>query len=414
LTMAELLERISTASRVYERFVRAPEDTTGPLDVEGLFSYRLSTLESEVFKPVMLVLTDPDDDPIPADQLAKAYAVLESWLVRRTLVRATTKSYTQIASELVRFLHKEGRTRAGDDLEAFFARQKGASRYWPDDDEVRSELAGLQMYRRIRRPRLRMVLEAIEDHRRGWRDGAEGMGGQRVPRATFAIEHLMPRKWRAHWPVASEADGPERDRTIHSIGNLTLLTKRLNSKVSNSAWSDKVVELAKYDVLKMDHDLITSTDAWDEDSIRGRTAELTEDILSIWRVPSGHRSMFTEERAERKRKIEIADLMGAGMISAGATLYARRGKFAGRTATVLSDGRIEVDGEEFTTPTGAATKIRGRMTNGWLFFLVDPESKRRLKDIWHDYVDQTMAEADEVEVGDDDDDDDDDDAAAGG
>lgn len=403
--MLDLLKRISRASRFYEDFVRAPADTTGPLDVAGMFSYRVGTLESEVFKSVVLVLADPDAEPIAPDQLAKAYSVLESWLVRRTLVRATTKSYTQIASELVRLLHKEGRERAGDALEEFLARQHGMSRYWPDDDEVRSELSTLQVYRRIRRPRLRMVLEAIEDHRRGWRDGADALGGQRVPRASFAIEHLMPRKWRTHWPVeAGPAAEAERDQMIHTLGNLTLLTKRLNSKVSNAAWADKVGELATYDVLKIDHDLITVTTRWDEAAIRARTKALTDDVLQIWRVPEGHKSDVGVQATERRRKIEIADLMGAGMIEAGATLHARSGRHSGRTATVLPDGRLDVDGEEFGTPTGAATAIRGKMANGWTFFLVDLESKRRLKDVWRDYVEMTLAEADDSEVEDDDDD----------
>jgi hypothetical protein len=51
----------------------------------------------------------------------------------------------------------------------------------------------LLAYRRIRRGRLRMVLEAMEDHLRGWRDGKQGLGGERVARGKLAIEHVMPR-----------------------------------------------------------------------------------------------------------------------------------------------------------------------------------------------------------------------------
>ena len=53
-----------------------------------------------------------------------------------------------------------------------------------------------------------MVLEAIEDHLRGWHDDEAGLGGERVTRGSFHIEHVMPQKWVVHWalPVGARAD----------------------------------------------------------------------------------------------------------------------------------------------------------------------------------------------------------------
>ena len=92
----------------------------------------------------------------------------------------------------------------GDLVERFLAGQTSTSRYWPDDTELREELATLQVYRLVGRSRLRMVLEAIEDYRRGWRGTTKGLGGERVARGKFAIEHIMPRKWQAHWPLQQD------------------------------------------------------------------------------------------------------------------------------------------------------------------------------------------------------------------
>lgn len=50
----------------------------------------------------------------------------------------------------------------------------------------------------------------------------------------MAIEHVLPRKWVVRWQQPAPPDTPEsHDRLLHTIGNLTLLTLRLNSKVSN-------------------------------------------------------------------------------------------------------------------------------------------------------------------------------------
>src|SRR5688572_16860585 len=111
-------------------------------------------------------------------------------MVRRMLVRATTKSYNRVLAELITLLRSEERSTAGDFVENFLKRQSGASSYWPDDDEIRAEMRTLLAYRRLGRGRLRMTLEAIEDHLRGWRNGHEGLGGERVARGALAIEHV--------------------------------------------------------------------------------------------------------------------------------------------------------------------------------------------------------------------------------
>ena len=69
--------------------------TSSPLDRLGLFSYRTGVLESEVIKPLVLHLLDPELAPVPEGQLIKALDAIESWMVRRMLVRATTKSYNR-------------------------------------------------------------------------------------------------------------------------------------------------------------------------------------------------------------------------------------------------------------------------------------------------------------------------------
>ena len=100
-----------------------------------------------------LCLLDPQELPIPDAQLIKALDVVESWMVRRMLVRATTKSYSQVVSEVVTQLRKSERMQSGDVVEAFFAGQTSESRYWPDDEEIRRELRTLLAYRRLGRGR---------------------------------------------------------------------------------------------------------------------------------------------------------------------------------------------------------------------------------------------------------------------
>jgi Protein of unknown function (DUF1524)/Restriction Enzyme Adenine Methylase Associated/Protein of unknown function DUF262 len=414
VSMSELVDQIARASTVYRRFMEGAA-ANNPIDRLQLFAYRTGTLESEVFKPVILWLFDPEQDPVPDDQARKVLDVLESWLVRRMLVRAITSSYTQIASELVTQLRKSERSQAGDVVEGFFAGQTATSRYWPDDNEVMTDLAGLRAYRRLRRARLRMVLEAIEDHRRGWKGTAQGLGGERVPRGTFHIEHLIPRKWHANWPLDSGTSEDDRDTLIHTLGNLTLLTGKLNAKVSNGVWSSKSLALQEHDVLKLNADLLASAgDSWTDAKVKARTQALADAIIEIWPVPLGHRSGHGTRHEHPKRRVGLADLIGAGLLEPGTTIYARRKAHSHRTATVLPDGRVDVDGEVFDTPSGAARSISGKSENGWWFFVLTPGSRRSLSDLFQEYVDQTSTDDDDViadEVTGDDDEDEDEEQA---
>lgn len=409
ISMVGLLGQIHRAGEVYRRFTTSARHVAGPIDQLGLVAYRTGVMESEVVKPLVIFLLDPDDLEIPSEQVVKALNVLESWLVRRMLVRASSKSHTQVIAELITHVRKTGRQTAGDAIEDYLRNQSATNWYWPDDDEVRTQLRSLAAYRRLSRARLRMVLEAIEDHARGWQGPTTGLGGERVARGTYAIEHIMPRRWQTHWPLPQGRTAAERESLIDTIGNLTLLTGKLNSKVSNGPWAGsdgKQAALHRHDVLIMNRPLCEQAqDCWDDDHIKARTERLIDAILHAWPVPAGHRS--GAERVERRsqRKIDLVDLIGAGLLDEGATLYARRRRVAGRTATVLSDGALDIDGARYATPSGAARAVVGRNENGWWFWLVDPNSKRTLGDLWREYVEQRHVEADEDDLPDTDDDD---------
>lgn len=408
-SMVELLEEIARVANVYRSFVTSSAEQ-GSIDRLALFGYRTSVLESEVVKPLVLFLLDPEQPRIPEAQLARAFDVIESWMVRRMLVRATTKAYNQVVAEVIALLGKSDRTVAGDELEVFLAGQTGASRYWPDDDEIREELKILPVYRRLGRGRLRMVLEAVEDHLRGWKNGEAGLGGERVTRGKFHIEHVMPRRWTTHWPhVEGSRTEADRDLLIHTIGNLTLLTAPLNTKVSNGPWlgeNGKRKGLEAHDVLVLNRELLKAAElGWSETAIRARSLDLANLIIQIWPTPPGHRSGFSHERPVLRHKVDLSDLIAAQSIEAGTALFPRRQKFADIVATLLADGRLDIGGAVYSTPSEAAKSLTSRPTNGWWFFLVDKQSRRSLRDVRRDYLESFADDVNE-EDGDDEDEED--------
>src|SRR6266516_1322982 len=409
LPMTELIVQVHNASHVYRQFVTCASTHAGPIDRLGLVGYRTGVLESEVIKPLVLCLLDPEEPPIPETQLVKALDVVESWMVRRMLVRATTENYNQVVAELVAQVRKSNRMNAGDAIETYLAGQSSGSRYWPDDGEIREEVGVLLAYRRLGRGRLRMVLEAIEDHLRGWKGEKSGLGDERVGRGKQAIEQVMPRKWVANWPLQDAEHGEaDRDRIIHTFGNLTLLTGKLNSKVSNGPWlgsGGKREGLEEHDVLLLNRELLKQAGGqWTDEAIRARTQELAEAIVKIWPVPPNHRSGFSPDRPRLRKKVDLSDLINAGVLQPGMPLFPRRKKFSDRVATLLPDGRIEVDDTLFSSPSQAASHIVGHAMNGWWFFLTDQASRTSLRSVRRDYVNAMAVDAEDDEPDDDDED----------
>lgn len=404
--MGDLLPQIKTSSDAYRDGIVRAADRTAILDREAMFIYRTGTLDSEIVKPLLIWLKLPNQGEIPLEQAVKTLSVVESWLVRRALVRANSQGANRFMVDFLAHLGRQAPTEVGDAAEAFLQKQTASTSYWPDDAEVRRELRSQPVYRKLRRGRLRMVLEAIEDHYRGF-TSSRPKHEQPVIRETCTIEHVMPQGWQRHWPLDG-ADQDERDRRVQSLGNLTLVTQSLNSRVSNAPWTSiggKREALNEHTSLLMTRTIVENSPAvWDDDDIDARTRRLTDAILEIWPVPEGHHrsSPDSPERARRQNRVEVADLVRAGILQPGARLWARPKSVAERIAEVSEDGQLWVDGRAFATPSAAAKSVTGSQSEaGWWFWLVDPREKRSLDTLRSEYLEATDGEDPEMELDDD-------------
>jgi hypothetical protein len=102
--------------------------------------------------------------------------------------------------------------------------------------------------------------------------------------------------------------------------------------------------------------------------------------------------------AKTIRLRDLADLISAGLLQAGMSLFPRRKKLAHRVGTLLSGGSVNVDGSIFATPSGAAASITGRQTNGWWFFLINQAARRSLRDVLREYVSALAVDIDDDDV----------------
>lgn len=282
-----LLQDIYENAKIYEKMHSNALSPTGDLSSVEIFVYRLNNLESDVFKPLLIWLMDPAREKIPPQQITKFVQVLESWMVRRVATKCNTKNYNKFMVELLRYLDKEERIQAGDVLETLLATQTSYLSHWPSDEEVAHVLNTYPIGWRITRARLRVILEGIEDSLRGW-GGSKTSHEQRMRRYSSTVEHIMPKSWEKNWPpVSSDIARKRRDSVIQTLGNLTLASRRLNSKLSNGPWDVKKKALsdAQLTSLALNKDVFSES-MWDEQRIERRTERLVEEFIKYWPVPN--------------------------------------------------------------------------------------------------------------------------------
>ncbi len=389
--VTDMLEHIRACAAIYRDLVEGSEDHHKPLSVAERFTYRTATMQSEVVKPIVIWLTDPTLDPVPPSELTAGLNALESWLVRRMLVRESSAGHNRFLADLLAEIVHVSRDQVGSRIVEILAEQTADASYWPDDDAVRRSLENLPIYRRLSRGRLRMVLEGIEDHRRGFGvDPVGAKGEQPVVREECTIEHVMPQRWGQNWPLPEDVAVHDRDALIHTLGNLTLVSRALNPSMSNAGWHGdrgKRAALQEYSSIKITADAIARADAagqnWDETLIQERTETLIDEILTTWPVPSGHSNEGRHGGAGATfGEATVQDLIRAEVLPPGAVLVSGAGKYPGLVATVASDGQIEFDGRLYESPSGAAkAATKRRAINGWWFWRVGQADGPRLREV---------------------------------
>ena len=220
---------------------------------------------------------------VPEGQLRKSIVALDSYMVRRMAVGLSARSYGDLFIRMTAELKQDGPQTAGDKVVSYLAGQSAMATKWPDDSELLDAFVRNPIRQWLTAGRTRMLLEGIEVGLRS--PLTEPLG---VP-ANLQIEHIMPVAWTDCWPLQStdefyEEAHARRNRIIHTIGNLTLLTGSLNLKLSNGPWTDKREALDEYSKLDLTtKDLLThAQERWEEADIEARSRRLHKVAVRVW------------------------------------------------------------------------------------------------------------------------------------
>ena len=180
-------------------------------------------------------------------------------------------------------------------LRAAFADYSGSSNLFPSDQDLRQAFTTRAVYESIPRPRLWYILRELEFASRDEYNEVEGL------KPDLEIEHVLPQTWHEHWPLPDGSKAPpdlthglseeqrgmveRRQAAIHTLGNLTLLTKPANLEVLNYAFDSEKKARLHASLLRINQDVAAETH-WDEEAIVRRAQRLAEFAIEIWPAPN--------------------------------------------------------------------------------------------------------------------------------
>ena len=312
----ELIE-LERYSAIYHKMTACSPDSEIGRKMSFYKTFDIATLH-----PLILFLINELD--VSGSDLSKVLQIMESYTMRRLVCfRQGVRSYTKLICRLIQKL-KVNSFDLGYFIKLLSA-ETAKSTKWPTDSEIRTFLTLAWANQSINPKVIRYVLYCIELMKREENRFFET--NQLIFDNKLSLEHIMPEEWKKTWCLpltddgqslsndqidykdlfspeykrknpkwetepsdeglaSSSYQGPfqlaqERSLYLQSIGNLTLVTGKLNSKMSNNPFAEKRAALAENSVLMLNKE-ICEHNTWDTKQIQDRASELVTIFCKIW------------------------------------------------------------------------------------------------------------------------------------
>ncbi|SDR53894.1 Uncharacterized conserved protein, contains ParB-like and HNH nuclease domains [Rhizobiales bacterium GAS113] len=300
------LEPFLEELKIYATHFRRLVEPTGQERI-AIFARRMRTLDTSTVYPLLLRLSAISADSFSAESLDQVVADIESWLIRRLFCNLTNKNYNKFFLALLGKIESvldsaaEEPTAAQTDdghvqrlgpaivqaVRAELLRSSDPTLRWPDDSEFRAAWLERPFYKKAQSARSEMILRALNTHMQTAK--SETLSGERL-----TVEHILPQAAQlADYPYpvdikieAGETRETYRQRLIHTMGNLTLLTGALNTSAGNNAFGDKRLKILKDSDLRINAWFReTPLTAWSESNILERGEDMFSRAQDVWRHP---------------------------------------------------------------------------------------------------------------------------------
>lgn len=287
----KLILEINALGAIYRKYIidfqksLEHSETTPHLTFENHVLRLMLILEKfgvQMFYPYIIKRLKDTNEQLTNPELINDFRILESFIIRR---RISGKGVNDYAEKCNKILH-------GEDIRAVLIPELVS-----DESDMNDEMFKYGIGKIKNNETAKILLYCIELYRRN-----DSKHDIKELCYNYTLEHVMPVKWLQFWSdipvvnaqgdVLGENDPDrvaERTQAIYHLGNMVLLTGKLNSALSNKGFAIKVEGDGKYSGYREYGSLLLTKEVvdiypnrWNESTIRARNDKLFKDILNIW------------------------------------------------------------------------------------------------------------------------------------
>lgn len=291
-TVEEELQELNKYSKIFKRLVKPNGNSAFDKLATRLVDMGISTVYP-------LILYIEGDIEISLEDKEQIYSYLDSYITRRFLCGYTTKNYNNVFLEYLKHFSKN---KSAQEFKLLLQSKAADTNLWPTDNILSEKLLERPIYRdeRNKSRSISNIILEVEHFIRGNKQEVV-----KFVNSGLTIEHILPQTWFEYWQLDGETITEEdfkisvhavmteedkngkfhrienRNRILHTIGNLTILTNSLNPSVSNSSFEIKKQEIGTQSTVLL-NTYLQNKSTWNEEEIIVRSKYLYEQIKQIW------------------------------------------------------------------------------------------------------------------------------------
>ncbi|MDO4228642.1 MAG: DUF262 domain-containing HNH endonuclease family protein, partial [Capnocytophaga sp.] len=273
----DILEEIKIYAELFGKnfnYEIIEQELTADFGIERINAIIFGLETSTLIPYVLYVLKNTQNSQVQQNEL---FEVLESYLMRRMVIRADTKNYNQLFTD--RLIQNEILSK--QKFIDFFESQEGLINSFPNNNKLKEGFDEATLINK----QSAGILYFIESKLRNERDSTRLLGISK-----YSLEHLMPKKWENNWGKINDKEKRDfRNWKLLTLGNLAIITQSLNSSIRDANWKTKKKGKDKKGGLKLYSSGIKTLipylelEQWNEEEIQKRANFLYEEALKIWK-----------------------------------------------------------------------------------------------------------------------------------
>lgn len=201
--------------------------------------------------------------------------IIEKFLFRYTTCNLNPNIFTDI------FISKANELRTKDKSKTIGDIKRMINKNNPSDDDFKRSFVSLNVSKEKLQ---KYILAEIENSLS--KTGTD----EKVIAKTITVEHILPKNPDESWATLYDLDNKEHKEYINRIGNLTLLSRKLNPTLGNKSFEEKVTHKKgyKHSEMKLTKELADKYYPmfvkWGKDAIEQRQKDLANRALEIWKI----------------------------------------------------------------------------------------------------------------------------------